>query len=333
MDIELSAALSAYDLVPPLKTFALSQGKNNTAIGVQTGAGTFVWRSYTQSHTPPSIAYEHQLLTWLTQAGLSFAVPHPVPMRDGALLYTGVDIQRALLSWLPGTRLEASDPAHAELLGAAAGELQTALNQFKPTPRPGRNLFGRFFDFPLAYDPRTLAPSHLGLPDTPPYTTLLAWWRDEAAELDAFVTGDYQSLPHQICHNDLTPANVLVDAGRVVAVLDFEFAAPAARALDVAMCLRMTMQVWENPEPWETVRHFMRGYTRWIALTEQEILALPMLLRLRSTSSIVWWLAHLAGPPERDRIIKGIQYQQNLQRWLALYSGRFVDVLQQAAHS
>lgn len=76
---------------------------------------------------------------------------------------------------------------------------------------------------------------------------------------------------------------MLVAAGRVSAVLDFEFATSAARALDVAMGLRMTIRVWENPEPWDEARRFCQGYTRWTTLTEAE--AMPWLMRLRALGS------------------------------------------------
>jgi len=150
---------------------------------------------------------------------------------------------------------------------------------------------GRRIHFPPPeLDPFTLTPARLGLPDTAATENLLGWWREEAARLHAFVEGPYQSLPRQLCHNDVAPANVLVDAGRVSAVLDFEFAAPTARALDVAMGLRMTMRVWENPDPWEMIRRFCRGYTRRLPITHAEVSAMPRLLRLRGAISAMWWL-------------------------------------------
>ena len=48
--------------------------------------------------------------------------------------------------------------------------------------------------------------------------------------------------------------------GRVAAVLDFEFACPAPRALDLAMGLRMTMRVWESGDPWPAARRFLESY-------------------------------------------------------------------------
>ena len=213
-------------------------------------------------------------------------------------------------------------------MGIALGELQVALQPYPTTPRPGHPLFGTLFDFPPSgRDPFTLMPDQLGLPDAPPYAGLLRWWREEAAQLQAFVDGTYRTLPQQACHNDVSPANVLVEAGRVSAVLDFEFATVAARALDVAMGLRMTMQVWENPEPWEVARRFCRGYARWIRMTEAEVLALPQLLRLRTAIPFLWWLGRSGALSDAARVSRHIDNMQRLVRWLHRQEQRLVDVV------
>jgi Ser/Thr protein kinase RdoA (MazF antagonist) len=115
----------------------------------------------------------------------------------------------------------------------------------------------------------------------------------------------------------------------VTAVLDFEFAAPAARALDVAMGLRMTMQVWENPEPWEAVRRFCRGYIHWMPLTEAEVTALPWLIRLRGAITVLWWLGRMGARGDAGPIPTRIEYMRNFVRWLDRYEQRFVDVVMQ----
>jgi len=119
-------------------------------------------------------------------------------------------------------------------------------------------------------------------------------------------------LPWQLCHNDGTPANVLVEAGRVSAMLDFEFAAPAARALDVAMGLRMTMRVWQNPEPWDVVSRFCRGYARWLPVTEAEARALPWLMRLRGAITVLWWLGRRRRADDGPIVLDRIGYLRNV---------------------
>lgn len=318
--------LTVYDLVPPVETAPLEQqGVINTNVGVRTGAGKYVAKLYTRD-VQASIRYEHRLLAGLSNAGLSFAVPAPIAARDGATLCHGAHGWYALAPWLPGARLDPRDLRPVELLGAAIGELQAALRSYPTDSRPGRPLFELLFAFPSPQrDPFALAPTDLGLNDAPPHDDLLRWWRDEARQLSGFVDGPLRALPRQLCHNGVTPANTLVEGDRVAAVLDFEFAAPSARALDTAMGLRMTMRVWENPEPWEAIRAFCRGYTRWASLTGDEIRLMPWLIRLRGSMSVLWWLRHPYG--DASVLLPRITYLRNFVGWLETHEDRFVETL------
>ncbi len=332
------APLADYDLASPVEIVPPDhQGVNNKIFGVRTGAGDFVGKIYSSYDGLDSIHYEHRLLAWLVGRGLSFSVPVPYPTRNRRLLARIGDGWMSLTPRLPGVSPEfrlingRRDPhvlEHAELLGSAIGELQVALLDYPSVPRPGRSLFGGLFDFPPSYlDPFALEPAHLGLPNTSPYADQLRWWCQEAARLREFVDGDYRALPYQICHNDVSPANILVEGGRVSAVLDFEFATYAPRALDVAMGLRMTMQAWDNPEPWAVACRFCQGYKRWMWLSEAEVLALPKLLRLRTAIPFLWWLGRPGARGDAERIGLHVEKLQNLHRWLARYQQRFIELV------
>ncbi len=333
-DQALPIIAKAYALTPPIEVFTFSyRSQSNTNIGLRTGDGDFVCKVYADIHPTASIHFEHRLLTWLAQAGLSFAVPAPLPTRTGELLPHVGHTRLALTPLLPGNNPDFGRPEHAELFGAALGELHTALQAYPMTPRPGRPLFSSLFSFPPpSRAPLSLTPQQLGLPDAPPYTEMLHWWRDEAAQVAAFVEQMYPTLPQQICHNDVTPANMLIGNGKVQALLDFEFTCPAARALDFAQALRMTTRVWENPEPWEEFRRFCRGYRRWNTLTELEIKALPWLIRLRMVTSALWWLGRMSEPSLVDRVVNSMTYLRQFVGWLEQdrHAQQLVDVIAQA---
>src|SRR5215204_397327 len=150
-DALVAALRVTYDLTSPVMPFALEHaGLNNANIGIQTGAGTFVARVHESLcyDDAGSFAYEPALLTSFAVEGLSFAVPVPLPTRDGEPGFHG----RRPGGWttltpkLPVTPLarQTYDPA---LFVAALGELQAALLRHPTEPRPGRPLFTELFDF------------------------------------------------------------------------------------------------------------------------------------------------------------------------------------------
>ncbi len=85
-DHALPPYLADYDLAPPLEVAAAQQGVNNASTIVRAGDGDYIARAYISKSydDPASIGYEHHLLNRLADARLSFAVPVPIPTRNGA---------------------------------------------------------------------------------------------------------------------------------------------------------------------------------------------------------------------------------------------------------
>ena len=263
-----------------------------------------------------------------TSNAISFVVPAPVPARDGQTLCRAQRGWQALFPRLPGSRPDYRDPAQVEAVGAALGELHAALAPYPREAKPGHSAFGDLhLIHPRVPDPYALPPDRLGLPATPPDDALLAWWRSELAALRPFIDGPYRALPRQVIHSDFMLGNVLIHAGRISGVLDFEFALPDARAIDVASGLEYTMRVWENPAPFETARAFCRGYARWGRLTAAEIDALPWLMRLRDAASAVWWLGRALDAGDARPGLERIAHLRTFTRWLGRHAGRLASVV------
>lgn len=151
---------------------------------------------------------------------------------------------------------------------------------------------------------------------TGPYAELLAWWRDEVAELLTFVRAVYPTLPRQMIHGDYGPGNTLWHNGGISAVLDFDFALPDPRAMDLASGLRFTMHM-EGPLMDGNLTAFWRGYARWVQPTPAEIAALTALIRLRDTVSTIWWLGRGLSSGTVEREIRRIGFQRSVAAWLA----------------
>jgi homoserine kinase type II len=326
--VNLEEIVQRYGLIPPVRITPLADtGRNNHLWKVETAEASYVLKQHTSTSydDPASFIYEWTLLNRLLSSSLSFAIPMPYVGQRGALICMEEGCF-SLAAYLPGARMTPSDLNQVRAFGEALGELQTALAHVPITSRPGRPLFERLFDFP-AIDVCALTAADLGLTPDPALDDLLAWWRAEASTLKTFAETRYRSLPWQICHNDVTPNNVLIEDQRVSAVLDFEFMSPAARALDVAMALRTTMRIWETPEPWPVVEQFLAGYSRSIRLTEDEIMALPLLLRLRAALPIVWWVGRQQG---LDRVPSLIENLRTLVNWLNRYEEPFLDCVRRS---
>lgn len=253
-------------------------------------------------------------------------MPAPLADRDGETLQQTPVGWLTLIPDLPGANLDPTDLPQVEALGVALGALHIALASLPTGSRPGRALFQAFFLFPpQEHDPLHLAPQQIGADDSEEARAVLAWWRGEAEQLAAFVAGPYRQLPHQLCHNDPAPYNVLSDDRQVTAIIDFEFACPAPRGLDVAMALRMTMRVWTQPDPWPSAEAFCRGYARSATLSTAETTQLPALMRLRSAMGILWALGR-GVPLDAPRLLEHIGYLWNTVRWLDQHGDRLTEL-------
>lgn len=324
--------LAAYDLAPPVTIFALpSVGTNNRVAGVRTGAGDFVWKLYQTFDDPAPLHYEARLLTWLAGLGLPFAVPAPLPDRAGDAISRAGDGWQALSPLLPGDRPDPRDPVQVVAIGAALGELHRALEPYSRETRPNAPAFGDLDRLhPAIPSPEALTPEVFGLPGDPPRDRALAWWREHLAGLRAFIAGPYAALPRQPIHGDFAPSNTLYHDGRLSAILDFEFAAPDARALDLASGLEYTLRYWEGTPPeelWPIASAFCRGYARRNRLTDAEIDAIPQLMLLRDTVSTLWHTGRALASGQGARNRAGFEHLWDTTHWLATHERDLVATI------
>jgi homoserine kinase type II len=337
-DTLVVALQEAYDLVPPVTAFALEHaGLNNVNTGVQTGAGAFVARVHDSLsyQDAASIQYEHQVLAWLANQRLSFAVPVPVLTRESTRGFQGPTGWIALTPKLPGSPLAVQRGYDPALLGAAVGELQVALARCTLGPRPGRPLFGELFRFANpSLDTLRLRPEHPRLPADATKDTVFGRWREEAVRLESFAAGVYRNLPAQVCHNDMTPNNVLAEGGTVTAVLDFEYVTVTPRALDFVTGLRTVMEFWKEPAPWTeswaNARAYSQGYARWVTLSDAEIAAIPDLLRLRAAITGLWWIGRAAATGTAGPLVNRLGRIQEQWAWQDHADAHLLDVVRES---
>ena len=321
--------LSAYDLAPPVELFELPRsGIVSRTVGVRTAQGEFVWKTYLSLSNPASILYEHRLLAWLAGTGLSFAVPQPVPNRDGNTLTQGRYGWSALFPRLSGHEPDRHDLAQIEQVGAALAELHAALRAYPLGGRPGMSAYGDLERHHLRIpDPYQLAPGALGLPQRAPYSDLFEWWRAELWELRPFIEGAYRRLPVQVMHGDYGPAQTLFDGGALSAVLDFEFTMPDARAIDVATGLEFSMRILEAEGALDRAQAFCHGYGARARLTEPESEAIPWLIRLRDVTAAIFWFGRALSDGSVHKQMDRVRMMQQTTHWLIQHDSEFRHLL------
>lgn len=328
-DSTIPAYLSkAYNLTPPVSFFTLpAAGVNNSTVGVRTGTGDYVWKTYQTFTDPEIIRQEHRLLGWLDAQSRTFAVPAPVFTRAGDTLVATPKGYAALFPLLPGQRPDHTNPQQIEAVGATLGELHATLLHYpEPYARlPQYSMFERIH--PLVTEPDRL-PQQPGLCETEAEAELCAWWRDEIAHLQRFVTESYAALPHQVIHGDFAPSNTLYEAG-ITAILDFEMALWDARAIDVAAGLTWSMRIWENEDPLTMGASFCRGYVQWIHLTDDEIRSISWLMRLVNAVSVIWWLGRDLAE-KREPCLQRMERARAFTRWLDAHETQFAVMLWQS---
>lgn len=331
--------LDAYELDAPLATFTIAGGINNHVIGVRSGSaatrgGEYVLKTITAPHSLAALHHEQRLLHWLAMQDLLFAVPAPLPTRDGELILHDEAGYHVLMSLLPGQKPDWRDPEQMQLVGAALGTLHPVLAHYPHSIVDALVAYGALEQIhPLLPNPYDLTPDQLHLPATVETDLQLAWWREELATLQTFINGPYRTLPQQLIHRDFGHSNTLYLAnktgGRITAVLDFEFAGPDTRAMDLASGLYFCMRIWENSAPLTSAEAFCRGYAQEQQLTTAEIAAIPWLMRLRNVASTVWWFGRqlVAGTPVD--VGERIGDLEHFVRWLDGAAGHhFAQTLQ-----
>lgn len=99
-------------------------------------------------------------------------------------------------------------------------------------------------------------------------------------------------------HWDFYPSNVLMHAGHVTGIVDFEFAGAGYRAMDIAIGLNAF--AFGQPDMWTLIERFATGYLSRVHLSTGEIEAVPTLMLMREATSLVHWTGRsLQDLPDR----------------------------------
>jgi len=300
---------------------------NNESFLVTTGAGSYVLKSIRNTGMMERLRFEHALLEVLSRHDLPFSVPAPVRTRTGETIATlDCGTPAVLTRLLPGEPAWRGDRGIARISGRALAMLDSALEGVVLDPA---------VRVPIAFE--ELSRAHPAIADPATATSdLLADPVQTAAVNSVLARAEWEwtqqsaGAPKQIIHGDFFPPNVLVEDGRVSAVLDFEFAGMGQRAMDLAVGLVAFGAANRSDLPtWELLASFATGYLEGLPLSRREVECLPSLILMREASSFVHWLGRTTlGLTSQDEMRARAHRLLALDRWLERLGPELVERLE-----
>jgi homoserine kinase type II len=255
---------------------------------------------------------EAWLLLALEDKNLPFCLPVLLNANNGAVVIhcrsrQGSEAFATLSPLLPGAIHDLPSAAHAAV---------TLADGYPPFPFGERASWHQLIPDLLA------ALEHL-LADRLQVIQLQAFLR----EVREAVPGLYATLPQPVLHRDYDPSNILLNQQRVTAVLDFEFAGRDMRVLG----LRVALSWWPvnllgTGKEWDLLEVLGSAYTRQLALSEPELLALPAVLRLRDAVSLVQRMGrYFARGETQARMQHRVEHSFWREAWLSVQQKTLLD--------
>lgn len=325
MDVpEYTALLANWPIEPPIAMTPLTGGTNNQAWQVDLASGSsYVLRLTSGVADQARFQYETALLTALSDRSLPFRVPLPLQALNGER-FALVERENAepalatLTPFLPG-HLPERTVANCASDALALAQLDAALATIPESSLPSEAgephfIYGDLYHcHPLVPDPPATVARLLDSEQASQLTAIL-----EQSQLD-WEAPAIQALPQQLLHRDVGPGNILMAEGRVTAILDFEFAGPDRRIFDLCVAISWwPVRLMGTGREWEMIDAFGQAYTAHFPLADEELQALPAVLRMRDTTSLVYRIGrYLAGLESMQTIHERVRHSFWRESWLA----------------
>jgi len=280
---EARRALASWALPAPVTEVRPGSGTANASAIIELGHERMLLKRRNPRYAVPDwVAFDHALMAHLSVRGVP--VPVPIATREGNSWVTLDDAVYELFEFLPGDEHCGGDVGQVRAAGEMLARFHLASDDFEP---PAEKTWARY------HSPADIVAGLATIRDDSP---ALAVADRVAAQLVTRLPDEtYWALPTTIVHGDWHPANLKFDGERVAGVFDLDWCTRQPRAVDLADGLLFFCSHRDEPivpgDIWsltqtmrmdaELTRAFGAGYTTVLPPTDEELAALPDLMRCR----------------------------------------------------
>lgn len=260
---------------------SLASERDETILVRATDGRTYVLKIANAAEQPEVLDFQTRALLHLAGKFPRLPVPEVVFATDGsampALQIGGETRLVRMLTYLEGEQLSTAPRSLAQMaaIGTTLADLGLALQDFR-AEMPDQGLL---WDLSKAGQLRR-------------YLGAVAPERREAVRAalesyEALAAGPMAELPAQVIHNDFNPNNILTapdNPDAIVGVIDFGDMLYAPNICDLAVAMSYHVVVGRDLAP---ILAMLRAYNARRALTEPELTALPVMLRMRMAMTLL----------------------------------------------
>jgi homoserine kinase type II len=309
----LKAIVDEYIKGKEYQILPMVNGANNLSYKVKTNRDTYLLRIYGNHSKIEKFLYENEILQTLHRQSLSFEVPaalhtleeNPYVMFEGKLA--------AFFPFIEGEEAN-RHTINYEDLGEKVAELITALQECQPLA-------------PAAYPPTY---DLLNVHQDVNMETLTEFFHHtlDSQSSEYFQTELNQilmdiphlvsKLPQQVIHGDLMLSNFLLKEGKISGILDFEFVSPDFRMTEVAITIsQLIREEADEALLFSNLFDFVKGFRSVLTPSEDEIQALPILIKIRMVTLVFHFLGrYMSGLDSIDVVENQLRRFAFVSRWL-----------------
>ncbi len=319
--MDLAHLWQAWPIGGPWHLTPLSGGTNNLVWRAETADGErYVLRLFPDLTQLPRLRYEAALLLALSNVDLPFRLPVPIMTHNAesvAFLEQETRTFAILSPFLPGERPNRNDLLLAPPAGTAMAVLDNALAALPEVAAP--------VGFEPTFSFRSFVHGYAPVLDLLAAVERLPVEHDKVQQLQSILNSVleevpdlYARLPQQLLHLDYDPANVFMQDRRVTAVFDFEFAGIDLRVMELCVVLSWwPVHLMGTGKEWEMMDAFAAAYTANFPLSEEELRAIPAVLRLRDAGSLVHRMGRYFAGRETDATMQQrVEHSLWREAWL-----------------